>query len=141
MRQPTVYLGPYAEWLLRPKQYEPVFLLDPFWGHDPFWPSIDGKLTAAWSGGLPPEVTLRGRSYRRFPFLPNEFPPVRVLRELRKSRSGLFGAVDLRDLDVRGIQAEINWLARVYARELASLGEHIGRPATLHWGIIAWKPD
>jgi hypothetical protein len=47
---------------------------------------------------------------------------------------------DLRDVDARGVQAEINWLAKRYAPELARLGEHIGWTATLSWGIVAWNP-
>jgi hypothetical protein len=141
-----VYLGPYAEWLLQPKEYEPVFTLEPFFGHDPIWLTIEGKLTAAWSSGLPPEIQMRGKPYRRFPFLPCERPPVQTLKELRRrqchvSHGELLGVADLRDLSRRGPEAEIRWLAKVYARELAGLEEYIGRRGTLHWGIVAWETD
>jgi hypothetical protein len=141
MSQRTLYLGPYAEWLLRPREYEAIFPLEPFWGHDPFWLLLDGKLVAAWSRGLPPEIKVRGKPRRRFPFIPYQFPPVRALRELRRDQGGVCGVADLRDLDGRSMQAEMTWFARTYAAELRQLGEHMGQAATLHWGIVAWEHD
>jgi hypothetical protein len=47
---------------------------------------------------------------------------------------------DLRDVDVRGVQAEIDWLATVYAPEIARLNEYMGQPGTLRWGIVSYQP-
>jgi hypothetical protein len=55
--------------------------------------------------------------YHLLPFTPSVFPPVRALRELERSHGGALGVADLRDLDARGVQEEIDWLARRYARK------------------------
>ncbi len=143
MSQPTVYLGPFVEWLLTPEEARARFPLRPFYGNEPAWLDLelDGKLVAAWTGPeLPPALPVRGGRYHRLPFTPCEFPPVRALRELQRSHAGVLGVADLRDADPRGVRAEIAWLARTYAPEIARLNEYVGGPGTLRWGIVAYEP-
>ena len=140
MSPPTVYLGPYVDWLFTAKESASRFPLEPYYGNDPFWLSLDGKLVAAWTGPeLPPEIKVHGRRYRRLPFTPYQRPPVRALRALDRSRTYLLGVADLREIGARGIQAEVDWLARVYAPEIARLDGFMGRPGTLRWGLVAYE--
>ena len=36
------------------------------------------------------------------------------------------------------MKAEIDWFATAFAAELGAVTEHLGRPPTLHWGIVGW---
>ena len=131
-----VYLGPYAECRLRPGEIKRVFHQNPFWGEDPFWQEIGDRLWLAWTRELPPAITVGGVKYHRYCFLPRQHPPKGPLREFR--RNAMTGIVDLRGIDV---QAELDWFAREFGPDLGRVGDRLGRPATLHWGVVAWEND
>ena len=129
----TLYLGPFAEWRLRPGVMEKV-------AGDPLWEEVAERLWMAWTRQPPPAMTVRRVKYHRYCFCPQpsewQHAPKGPIREFRLS--GLRGIVDFRDIDV---QAELDWLAAEFGPLLQRVGERLGSPAILQWGMVGLDND
>jgi hypothetical protein len=125
----SVILGPYAQWLVRPEEITDEF------SHHPFWRLVveDCVLCNNWGKHLPPTVTIDGVRYHRFCFMPGERRPGQPVHGY--SSGDMVGVQDLRDIDA---QAEIDWFAEAFRAELAAIARDLGRPPTLHCGIVGW---
>jgi hypothetical protein len=116
----NVYLGPYAEWLVRVDEIT-----------DEFQELAEGILQTNAGMDLPPVVKVKRKEYHRFCFMPGESRG----REPHWSIHDGDGIEDLRGIDMK---AEIDWFATAFAVELGAVAEHLGRSPTLHWGIVGW---
>lgn len=124
----VLYLGPYAEWRLRPKEIEKVFQQDPFWGQDPFWEGVAERL---WMVGRV--------KYHRYCFCPHDIwqhPATGPLRDFRLN--GQTGILDLREVDM---QEELDSFTEEYGPLLDRVGKRFTRPMILHWGVVGLNND
>ncbi len=129
--QHNVFVGPFAEFLVRPEA-PPPHVSD----------VAEGKLLAAWgfsrAWGLsdPPTVAIDGVLYRRYCFVPRDRRPGQPQRPMDYSELGEGSGVE----DLRGVDAhaEMDWLARAFREELRALEKFCGCPARLGWGVVAW---
>jgi hypothetical protein len=124
----NLHLGPYAQWLIEPQEIASVLR------GAAFWAEIEGKLGCNWSNKLPPKVSVDGVTYHQFCFLPFERRPGEPKRE--------FVAADIAGVqDLRGIsaKAEMDWFVEAFGPELEAVTQGLGRPPTLHWGIVGWE--
>jgi hypothetical protein len=123
----NVYLGPYAECLVRSE--DPAPYVDDV---------AKGKLLEtwgfrrAWGVSEPPTVAVDGIVYQRYCFVQGASRPGEPEREMDYSGSGI------EDLRAVNTQAEIDWFARAFRKELRALEKFCGRPARLGWGVVAW---
>ena len=113
--------GPYAEWLVKPAEVT----------HE-FQQLAEGKLATNAGMDLPPQTKVKRTVYHRFCFMPQES---RTGEPDGSGRSG-DGILDLRGVDMA---AEVAWFAAAFAPELAAVEAHLGRPPTLHWGVVGWQ--
>jgi hypothetical protein len=78
--------------------------------------------------------------YHRYCFTPQpsawHHAPKGPFREFRLS--GLRGIIDLRDIDV---QAEMDWFTTEFGPLLKRVGERLGGPPILHWGMVGLDND
>ena len=129
----TLYLGPFAEWRLRPGVMEKA-------AGDPLWEEVAERLWMAWTRHPPPAITSGRVTYHRYCFCPQPSEwhrsPEGPLREFRCD--GLRGILDLRDVDV---QAELDWFTAEFGPMLARVGERLGGPPVLHWGMVGLDND
>jgi hypothetical protein len=114
------YVGPYAEWLVLPDEITKEF-------HQ----LVEGVLSTNSGMDQPPQVKVKRKLYHRFCFMPGQSRPG---EPDWGPRSG-DGAHDLRGVDMK---AEIDWFATAFASEIASVADHLGRPPSFHWGVVAW---
>jgi hypothetical protein len=129
----TLYLGPYAEWRLRPREIEKAFR------EAPFWEEVAERLWMAWTRELPPIITVGRVKYHRYCFCPHDawkHPAKGPLREFRLN--SMTGILDLREVET---QAELDWFTREYGPLLERVGERLGRAPILHWGVVALHND
>jgi hypothetical protein len=129
-----VWVGPYAEWLVRPEEPEPnedelaTGKISSTWG-----------LTIAWGVSEPPEIKVAGVVCRRFCFVPKTTGRgrPRPKRQMNFSHEGDEGCgiEDLRGVDA---QAEIEWFVRAFSKELKAVEKFYGRPPRFGWGVVGW---
>jgi hypothetical protein len=126
----SVYIGPYAEWLVRPDEPGPELeavasgaLLED-WG-----------LSRTWGLSHPPEVEVEGVVCQRYCFVPDDGRPGQPTRRLYQTEAG--AVEDLRGIDS---QAEIEWFAQAFRNELRALEKYYNRPPVLGWGVVTWFP-
>lgn len=120
---PSLYLGPYAEWLVTENEVDDRYYDLPA-RSDP-WVLKD-------NAGQRPGLTVEGVERSRLAVMPNE------------PRAGYPDLVDVCDFhasevrDVRGVayEAEIGWFAETYRGELAEIAAHFGRPPVFRWGLV-----
>jgi hypothetical protein len=126
----SVILGPYAQWLVRPKELAQGFSDLPFWGLI----TEVNVLCCNWGEALPPTVTLDGVRYHRFCFMPCERRRGRPVHGY--SSDNMMGIQDVREVATK---AEIDWFVVAFKQELETIARDLGRPPTLHWGIVGWR--
>jgi hypothetical protein len=129
-----VWVGPYAEWLVRPEEPDPE--------EDKI---ATGKLSSTWGLSVaygvsdPPETEVAGVVYRRFCFVPSttdrgQGRPKRHMNFSGEGDDGC-GIEDLRGVDA---QAEIEWFMRAFSKELKAVEKFYDRPPRFGWGVVAW---
>jgi hypothetical protein len=126
----SVILGPYAEWLVRPEEINDAFSRHPFWA----LVVEDCVLCNNWGKNLPPIIIKDGVRYHRFCFMPGERRPGHPIHGY--SSNDMVGVQDVQEVDIK---VEIDWFTKAFAEELAAIGRDLGRPPTLHWGIVGWS--
>jgi hypothetical protein len=127
----NLFVGPYAEWLVRTSKRLPPFL------NSPLDQSLIEGMKLYWPDELP-DVRRGGVRYHRYVFMPREARPEMPSRPLYFSGKGgpdNIGIQDLTEVDTRG---EIDWFLRAFREELQALAEHFGGPPSLRWGLVHW---
>jgi hypothetical protein len=124
----SVYIGPYAEWVVRPDEPSPELEavapgeLLKGWG-----------LARAWGRSYPPEVEVDEVVCQRFCFVADDDRAGQPRRQLYHSEAGAIA--DLRGVDAH---AEMEWFARAFREELRALQTYYNRPPAIGWGLVTW---
>ncbi len=126
----SVYIGPYAEWLVPPD--EPGPKLDTLAAGQPLkgW-----GLARAWGRSFPLEVEIEEIVYQRHCFVADDERPGQPTRRMYLAEAGAIE--DLRGIDS---QAEIEWFAQAFRKELQALEKYYKRPPRMGWGVVTWFP-
>jgi hypothetical protein len=124
----SVYIGPYAEWVVRPDEPSPELEavaageLLKGWG-----------LARAWGRSYPPEVEVDGVVCQRFCFVPDDERAGQPRRQMYYFEAG--AVEDLREVD---FQAEMEWFTQAFRNELRALEKYYNRPPRTGWGLVTW---
>src|SRR5579883_338825 len=128
----NLFVGPFAEWLVPEGKTEGLPPRD----NDGVRLFAD-KLLCNLSMGEPPETITRGRkSYHRYCFMPHAKEPERHGREMYFAGQPAYPTTQ--ELLAVDRQAEVDWLAKKYAKELEALAKKFGGKPRLSWGLICW---
>jgi hypothetical protein len=127
----TVYIGPYAEWLLAKVPAYPEELSSLLTEQEP---RLDSN------GGKPPRITVGGAQHYQVCWYPS-FPEHSAMRPPRP--------MDWSDWDCKRTEAvvdlggvsmteEIAWFAQICAGQLAALVRYYGKPFHVRWGVLTY---
>jgi len=121
----TVYLGPYAEWLLKPGQQLSSDLAE----------RLEGILSRNVAISDAPKVKVGRVSHRQVCYRPSGE------RAGRPSRPMSWGGdpieADVTDLSDVSPQEEMEWFSQAYATELGALADCYKKPPRICWGVIS----
>jgi hypothetical protein len=120
----NLYVGPYAEWLVQAGEDD----------YDLLEELVHPALRSNTGQDGIPEVRVKGVYYRRHCFIPR----VKRLKKPQRCMDFDETVVAVEDWNEVDRQAEIDWFAKAFEKELNALASHYGREPHLRWGMVAW---
>jgi hypothetical protein len=121
----SVYLGPYAEWFVKPGAKLSADLKE----------LIEGALAPNMAISDPPTIKVGRVSRWQVCYRPSGERPGGPSRQM--SWGGQPIDADVTDLSTVKIQEEMDWFSQAYAAELRALAEYYKKPPRICWGVIS----
>jgi hypothetical protein len=125
----SLYIGPYAQWLVRRGSKPPRKDWEEAW-YDPL---IDGGILDLASRDGLPEVKVGRVRYIQYRFMPKQHRPNSPPRQMYFHDGSADGDEDWSWLLPK---AEMDWFLEAFAPELTVLASHFGSDPTPGWGAF-----